>query len=108
MHRLLGTGITHERQIGNDHRPLAAAPYQAGVVDHLLQSHRHGALLPLQHHAKRIPDQRHRYSRLIQKMGKTGIVGGEGSELLSSLFHLAQGSDVYSGHGELTAWMGSD
>ena len=51
--------VAGERQVGDQPGVAVAARHAARVVRHLVERHRQGAVVPLQHHAERIADQQH-------------------------------------------------
>ena len=85
--------VGQERHIGHQQRPTATTGHAAGMVDHLVEGHRQGALLPLNHHSERIPHQQDLHPRRIEQRGEAAVVGGQTGELLSRLLHLLQGGE---------------
>jgi hypothetical protein len=87
---LNGDLVAHEGHIGDDHCPAHAPDDGFGVVDHLLQRHRNGRLVPLEHVAKRIAHQDDVHPCLIEDARHQGIVGSQADNLLPLLLHLPQ------------------
>ena len=105
---LLGGGVTHEGHVGDDQRIAGTASHTAGVIDHLIHVDRQGILTPLQHHAQRIADEQHMGPLVVEQLGKSGIIGGDGGELLTILLHLQQAGGGDLAHkGSCTSALGA-
>ena len=87
---LLRRGIAHERQIGDEERPVQAARHGPRVIDHVVDRDRHRGVVSLDHHAERVADQHQIDAGLIEQHRKTGVVTGERGDGLAVLAHAPQ------------------
>ena len=84
---LLRRAVTHERHIGDDHRPGADTHHVRRVVDHVANRDRKRAFVSLHHHTERIADQDHIHTRRLDLPGERGVVAGNDGDLLTGGLH---------------------
>ena len=75
--------VAHERHVTHHHGLTGPAGDQTGVVDHLVQAHRQGAVPALNDHAQRVAHQDQVEAGLIDQAGKGVDVGGHGGDLFA-------------------------
>ncbi len=97
-------GATHERHVRHDQRLLGAAGHAFGVIGHIRNGDRDGAVVALQHVAQRIAHQYHFHAGIALKAGEAAVVGGEAGEFLPRLLHLLERGDCNLLHGGLAKW----
>ncbi|MCY1554235.1 hypothetical protein D9M68_907950 [compost metagenome] len=88
---LFAGGVSHEGQVDEDQRTLVAAFDAGGVVGHIGDADRQGAVMPLQHHAEGIADQQHVDAGLAGGLGESGVIAGQHGDLLAALLEALQG-----------------
>lgn len=98
-------GIGHERQIRHDQRALITPAHAFGVIDHVCQGHRHGAVMTLQYVAQGIAHQQHLDAGSTGQMGKGAVVGGEHGKFFALLFEFVQGAES-DWHIAGSCWLG--
>ena len=71
-----------------------AALDAGGVVDHIVEGYRQGAVMTLQHHAEGIADEQHLDAGLTGGLGEGGIVGGQHGDLFATLLEPLKGREA--------------
>jgi hypothetical protein len=90
--RLLGTFLVgKEGQVGHQQGAFEAARHTAGVIDHVVQGHRHRGGLALHHVAERIADQHHVDAGRVQQAGEGIVIRRQRGNALAGALHLQQG-----------------
>ena len=93
--------VAAEGQVGDEKGALAAARDAARVVGHVVEGDRQRGVVPLQHHAERVPDQQAVQAGGVEHRGEARVVAGEHGDLLAILAQLLQGPDAESRHASL-------
>ena len=82
--------IAHERHVDGH----VGAPYgradRSTVVGHLIDSHRQGVLLTLDHHAQGVTDQDDIHAGTIEQPSEGRVISGQHGDLAGLQFHLLE------------------
>ncbi len=90
-HGLLGGGVGHERQVGED-QGIAVTAFDGGhVISHFCGGDRQGAVVALQNHAEGVAHQQHFDAGLVAGVGEGRVVAGQHGDFFTFLLQTLQG-----------------